>query len=559
MILVTLAAGACILLPPALKDLGGQAWSAAAFGANLCFWRNVAYFAGTADDKALLHTWSLSVEEQFYLVLPLVLTLAWRVFPTRQRLLVVLGVGSTGAFALNLLLTHLQPTASFFLTPPRSWELLIGACVALAKPSRIWTRTKSEAITLLSLVAIVAPASLYPRSTAFPGFWALAPCFGAALLLWVSASTSSSVSRGLSWRPLGFVGRISYSLYHWHWPILVFVRYLLNRPVDAQIAVACVASSVVVGIASWRWIEEPFRHGMLLGSRRRALAFAGISCLLVTGAAVVCRTHEGLEGRFSPQVARLARAEGELQRFPKSLRARDVDQRNVYELSGLPGGGRPDLLLWGDSHAMAVIPAIKLVSQSNGWRGMAAVRASTAPLLSGDQPRRAREFNQATLRFIRTNAVRRVLLVSRWSSAYRGRGEKGFRESLIETVAELKQTGVDAIFMREVPDQSFMFPELLAFAASKPGTPPPPGISLVEHSSKASVESELVPILRRLGVKVVDPLEVLANVGGQTLIQSQGESPYVAAHHLSRSGAELLTPLFNTALSMSSEPESLVP
>ena len=549
MVLTSLFTGMLILLPPALKDLGFQASSSAVILANVFFWKNVGYFAGAADDKVLLHTWSLSVEEQFYLILPVALAIAWKIWPKRRPVLGAMLAMGIASFVLNIVLTRLQPTAAFYLVPPRSWELLMGGCLALLPAPQLKQRWLSEILAIAGLAAIVLPACLFTRGTVFPGFWALAPCTGAALLLWLAGTNSSVVCNGLGRRELGFLGRISYSVYLWHWPILVFVRYILDRPLGVLEGSACLIMSLLLGAASWRWIEEPFRHGTVLVTRGWAFGFAGFSLLVVLSVSWLSRLNNGLESRFPNEAVVYARAEAELAAFPRTMSPSDVASRKVHILNSQTNTGQVDLILWGDSHAMAVMPSLEQWCSSNRLNGVALVRASTAPLATEHQPLRSRQFNEAALRYIRESRAQQVVLVSRWSSYYRGPNGVHFRQALLDTVSQLQKVGVRVVFVREVPDQHMMVPKRLALAVSRRSSFMPTGVSLRDHAAFVSAESELIPALQTLGATILDPLDVLSLPDGNSMIAADGRSLYVDSHHLSRIGSERLLPLFATALS----------
>jgi peptidoglycan/LPS O-acetylase OafA/YrhL len=304
-VLATLLAGWFMLLPNDFAELGRSAVYLGLFSANIYFWRSSGYFDGAAEQKPLLHTWSLAVEEQFYLVFPLLLVGLFAIPLLRRRggLLSLFGLGilvSLGASAWGVIL---RPDATFYLLPTRAWELLLGAAVALIPvpasagdgvfAGRIaLTNNFRELLSSAALLGIILPSWHYTSDTPFPGIAALPPCLSTALFIWVTGVCSAEsrvplVARALSVRPLVFVGLISYSLYLWHWPLIAFSNYASMKPPSAGERWLLVVASVLLAALSWRLVEQPFRTRRLCKSRRSIFAMGGLAmgCILCVGLA----------------------------------------------------------------------------------------------------------------------------------------------------------------------------------------------------------------------------------------------------------------------------------
>jgi peptidoglycan/LPS O-acetylase OafA/YrhL len=203
MVFAVLIAGWFLLLPSDYAALGKSAAMHAAFAANFYFWRSTNYFSGPADELPLLHTWSLAVEEQFYLFVPLLLAGLFRLPKLRSRrvLLLLFGIGFVISLALSIIAVPRMPAAAFYLLPTRAWELLAGSIIAIL-PTVSLSRPLRELLCWTGFALILIPCFLYTKQTPFPGLAALPPCLGTALFIWVSGSTASEIQNSkfkISW------------------------------------------------------------------------------------------------------------------------------------------------------------------------------------------------------------------------------------------------------------------------------------------------------------------------------------------------------------------------
>ncbi len=359
MLLGTAAVGLLVLLPGDLVDLGREMSAATALASNVLYWREAGYFEAAAGQKLLLHTWSLAVEEQFYLALPIALLLLHRAGGTRLR------DYTAAACLLSFLLAvwgvQHAPSAAFYSAPARAWELLLGSLLAMGvvpPPGRQGVR---DALSMEGLGLIAVGVFAYSAGTPFPGAAALPPCVGAALVIHAGVGGRSLAGRVLSARPIVFTGLISYSLYLWHWPLLVFARSLAGRGLTWAETLAVLALSVAVAAASWRWIERPFRGRRPLLSRAPLFAAAGLAIGTVVALGSGLHFARGLPDRLPPEAARLAegaadRAQGRgrsVGRIPEATRHDDP-----CRLGSRGQQAAASFLLWGDSHAGALAGAV---------------------------------------------------------------------------------------------------------------------------------------------------------------------------------------------------------
>ena len=246
------------MLPDEFKDFAQSLVAINVFASNILFWQESGYFAAAAELKPLLHTWSLAVEEQFYVIFPLFLLLCRRL--TRNRLLALLLVLTVLSLALAQWASATHPVANFYLLPTRAWELGVGAILAVTVKN--WIHRDGPVAQIGSaagLAMIVYAIFAFDATVPFPSVWALIPVLGTALII-ACARPSTLVGTVLSWRPIVGVGLISYSAYLWHQPLFAFARIRFLNEVTP--ATYLVLSVVALGLAylSWRFVERPFRN-----------------------------------------------------------------------------------------------------------------------------------------------------------------------------------------------------------------------------------------------------------------------------------------------------------
>jgi peptidoglycan/LPS O-acetylase OafA/YrhL len=420
-----------VMMPVELAYFGRSMIAAALFTSNIQFAKEVGYFDIGAQMKPLLHTWSLAVEEQFYIVFPPAMMVIHRVAPrgTVPILLAVL----TASLAASVSGMQRDPTAVFYLAQYRAWELLIGALLALNIVPRPGHRLARQVLAATGIVLIATAIFAYSEATAFPGLAALVPCLGAACVIHASAG-KGAVGRLLSVRPLVFVGLISYSLYLWHWPMIVFTRYLFGRELSPVQGGLVVLASLILAALSWRFIERPFRgrHGFLATGPLFATALSVMAVTLGFGGYVAA--SGGAPGRLSPGIRAIYAATYDRGRFyqegcftesdRKGASVADIRSGNLCRL-GAAGGGDPDFLVWGDSHAASMAPAIDAAATQKGAQGMFAGHASCPPLaevklLGYNDTRRCDAFNAAVRDLIAARHIPLVFMVAYWPKYVHG-------------------------------------------------------------------------------------------------------------------------------------------
>jgi peptidoglycan/LPS O-acetylase OafA/YrhL len=297
--LASLVAAYFFLLPDALVDFSNSLAAASVFGSNIFFWHQSGYFAPEAADIPLLHTWSLAVEEQFYLLFPLLLLL---LVPIKKAGLIV---GIVIVALASLVLAHWgstrAPDANFYLLPSRAWELMVGALLAIFLMKRNITSYLGPAtrnvLAFGGLTLVIASFVVFDKATPFPSLYAIIPVAGAALLL-VMATSDTLVGRFLGSKPFVLVGLLSYSIYLWHVPLLSFAKASLVDPPSLELRVGLIAATFVLALATWKFVETPLRNRQVLGKRTILIGAASISLIFAAGGLTIAM-NDGFRDRFS--------------------------------------------------------------------------------------------------------------------------------------------------------------------------------------------------------------------------------------------------------------------
>ncbi|HWA70543.1 MAG TPA: acyltransferase family protein [Rhizomicrobium sp.] len=474
MLAATTLAALVLLFPPDLISFGKSLASAALSVSNFHFWRVVDYFQIGSGLLPLLHTWSLGVEEQFYLLFPLLLFVL-RSLPGRLRL-GLLSAGALLSLAFFLYTTRFHPQAAFYFLGARGWELLTGGVVALApKPRSAAARNAAGSVGILLLgVAIVAAR---PEETGL-NINVLCACAGAALVILAGTGPANWTSRLLSLKPLVFAGLLSYSIYLWHWPLLIFAQYYLGAMPGPWARAVLVLLTALLAWLSWKFIEQPFRAKRRLFSRRKIFAMA---CAIVVTTAVcgwALAASDGLPQRYFPAVRELFTQAYVFPDFWDRCFTR-ASQRMIPDHVCTFGDGKAPVTvaLWGDSHAASALPALELDARKHGKRLAMLALAACAPFKDATRTNaRAPDcvpFNKAARRYIRSKGIRTVILAARWrvydvaglvdlTGVRNETPDARFQRLLERTIADLTRDGIRVYLVADVPEMSASVPILIA-------------------------------------------------------------------------------------------------
>jgi peptidoglycan/LPS O-acetylase OafA/YrhL len=425
--LVTTLLAYALMLPFEFREFGKSLIAATFYLSNVLFYRQAGYFNSASEDKPLLHTWSLAVEEQFYIFLPLfILLLAhWR-----RRLLGALVAAWALSLAGCVLLTPRMPEAAFYLFPFRAWELLSGVLLA------IWSyETGREArgfamLSWLGLAMVGASIVFIPAGPLFPGMLAIVPVLGTVLLL-ANGTGDNSVNRILCHPHMVFFGLISYSLYLWHWPVLVLSSYLRDGHANLLESGLWMMLSVGLAYLTWRFVENPVRYARRLSGGVVMFGTACASALLLWIGGWVF-AQDGLPDRFDGNARVHITASGDFVQDRSRCYTADSLPLDGLDVCPIGPDGPPRVLIWGDSHLRAFHEGLALAAEEAGTPAIILWRSGCPPLFdvrkleSAATRAQDTECTQANRQIKQAlgqiGSIDSVLLIGRWAYYAEGRG-----------------------------------------------------------------------------------------------------------------------------------------
>ena len=541
----TLVAAYFLLLPSDMVYTLRGALGTLFFASNVVFWRDMkeGYFAATdLGLNPLLHTWSLSVEEQFYVFFPILLLLCFRF--ARRHIVAVLLVCAVVSLAGAALLVESKSVAVFFLSPFRAWELLAGSLLALGAVPSLRSRAARELTAGAGLLAIVLACFVFDHKTTFPGLAALAPVLGAAAIIHAGGSGSSMVARLLELRPVVYVGLISYSLYLWHWPLIVLVRYAIYMAPITPYIPALFVASLVLGSLSYHFVEQPFRRGAVV-SRRFVFASSAVCASVLAVVSGVGLLRSGFVERFSPEVVQLDLARTPVIPFKN---CDGIPVENACTLGST--GGEVGLLIWGDSHALAWAPALDSGLAHARARAVFSNSSGCPPMLDVDNANKpvCPTQNQAVKDYLLANpGIRTVVLSAYWSAYFRedgplkaqagnppAWGSDAAKNALHATIEWLRDNGRQVILIGPVPVYEPSVPLALALEKAT-------GRRILQSSSdtdqrkKNATFFEVVEAEKHEGgapFRFLDPIQWLCTP--LCTVMQDGVPLYRDSHHLMR-------------------------
>lgn len=553
-----------VLPPSEMIRFARQFASSVTFVSNILYWRESGYFDVTSHEKWLLHTWSLSVEWQFYILYPVALLLAKKIFSVVNLRWLLLGA-AFASFALSAILPLRWADAGFFLLPTRAWEMLAGGLIFLFPMA--FSKLQSIALEILGLVLIVFSVVFLSPAAQWPGWQAIIPVMGAVLVMY-AARVESLITGN---RVMQFIGAISYSLYLWHWPIFVGLNYT-DMANNHLWIMAGIATSVICAIGSYYLIETPSRSGTLLRpvitlSDVRLLVGYGVLCCSICVAGLAVLFFGGVPGRMSPVVVN---ADSEkLNRNPRQRECNVTVSQNPKSPQCIFGSQSKNiaLVVIGDSHANAIVTAVaEAVAKDNSgvlylgadgcsyvqhlstkfFPACAKYNADVAALLAKDYPDiPVLIINRATAALVGPNEESKpaISYIDNTPSTDEN-FSRLFKQRYITTLCDMASTRAVYV-LNPIPEMGVDVPQTLIRNQLFHHADADIGISLQDyyqrHKEIRAINQEQV---QACGAKILDPVPYLCDdkmcwgsVGGRSL--------YYDDDHLSEYGNRRLVPLFS--------------
>jgi peptidoglycan/LPS O-acetylase OafA/YrhL len=471
------------------------------FTSNFFFWFQTGYFDHAAVEKPLLHTWSLAVEEQFYLALPLMLWAVSRIARGRPLAIpMVLAALTIASFGLSIWLMKTGRVANaFFMSPPRAWEFLIGGLVASPSLPVLRHALGQQIARGIALVVIAIPIFSLRQGPGFPGFNALAPCIGAAVFIW-SGIGVPTLKRSV-YAPLNvvrFFGQISYSLYLWHWPLFTFARFSKDSlALDTSEKLALFGLTVLISYFSWRYLEQPFRTRTVAPTRRMAFGLAGVASLALLAGGFV-----GLA---------LSRAPSDADRAALALESFSAyDYQPLYRwgtcftpdngvfadscLALAPG--KSNWLLWGDSLAAHYFFGLHKISDPQTVNILQADQAACMPTFNATLGHAAcHELAAQMDTFFRDRRPDLVIMSGDWLEYGRRSRFDGMIADLRQTISRLNGLGIAVAVLGPSIQFKARLPSMLMRAHLRQIEPHPedfllPDVPYMDQKMKAALPDQ---------------------------------------------------------------------
>lgn len=552
------------LLPIDYKQLSTHSAFSVSFLSNIKFWGEAGYFDTQSHEKWLLHTWSLAVEWQFYLILPLILMAAWKASPQRTTLVSVSMTVFATSLALSIVITPLYPTAAFYLLPTRAWEMLAGGLVFFLIDRTPLSPKSSVLVEAFGFLLIIGSVVGFDASSSWPGWRALIPVTGTLLV--ILATRTNSPWTGASW--VQWIGTRSYSLYLWHWPIVVALTYY-GQQSDPKFISAGLILTIILGHLSYIIIETPSRQYLNNLSMSTAAKGLLICSLTVVTAGYAIHLKQGVYGRFNQAIESIS-AES---LNKNSRRDECILVTGVISPSCVFGGNHLQAIVLGDSHAEAVISAVVAASNSSNSNSNSAIMEwtySACPIIKGvhstERPQ-CGEFVEWVL--LKLKAIPRdvpVVIVNRYAQFAFGANEstKGANtpqiffskpyksptpEFLEEYAANLTKTACliaqdhPVYLVRPFPEMGFNVPNAMARSALL-GVKKEVQISLNDYYSRQSFIWKAQDLARdQCGIQILDPLPYLCS--NDHCSGAKDNRPlYRDDNHFSEYGNKIFIPMF---------------
>ena len=569
------------------------------FSSNIYFARTIDYFTSNAEQIPLLHTWSLAVEEQYYVVFPLALMALWKF--KKNALVPFLVFTFFASLGLCIWLMPIYPEYSFYLLPTRGWEILLGALCALYLKHAPEKDHSSNILSTLGLGAVIAAIVLYDHHSITSGLSLLLPNIGTALLI-LTARKGTFVYQLLSLKPMVQIGLISYSAYLWHQPLLAFSRLKSFGEPSTLIKLVLCLLSLFIAYFSWKFIEAPFRrkkNGAFVLGRKTIFVSSGIGILLMCLFSMTGTISDGFPNRINPEVlyfSNISRDLSPLKGACSYSTARLLDTSNLNERCfRLLDQNAPKVMITGDSHALTIGYQLQNELEQRGVSSFSTSYASCIGVkgfyrVFMGKNHRCNEFNEVIIDYAKSEEISTIVISSYWLSYIYGfnpetdflnNPNRFIEKSMIEQLGtstpfeELRQTErikrilqsiqneilaltehFNVVIVNQIPENTF-HPALKVMQMYE---------SITDHSiqkrssmnfsqpyqnyvQRSNAFTSMLNELPNKKIRVVSPSDVLCSDKQECVLFGENELLYYDHSHLANStGSKLIAPLIADAI-----------
>ena len=579
-IICSATASSFIMVPQEFRYFGGGALSALLSVSNFWFWDIIDYFNPAAARDPLVHTWSLAVEEQFYLLVPLLFGLLWG-FGKKVMLVCLLAITAV-SFTIMVLINTESPMTAFYLLHTRAWELLAGVLAALVHGHMRYFKSIAPLLSNVGLVLTLTGLMLIPNGASWPGWWTLMPVTGTVLIL-LFGQEASLAQATLKLAPLRFIGLISYSAYLWHQPILSFLEITNTLPVSGIGQIGILIATLAISYLSWKFVEQPFRKQTLPIFFRR-MALVSSACLIVVFS-IGGHFTKGYPIRMSNDVIEvLAFSRSYSQSYRDCLNSRDeVENLNLSQSCVFGADASPEVAIWGDSHAAAISEplgeALGTIGRSLKQFTLSSCQPIPSLLNQGQsQASQCADFNSRVLaRLLVSPNIQTIVMFATWDNYFLHEAtpnmfgvleadgfysypisqspnisdhsrQAAVASALEETLQKLAAAGKRVIIVASLPRPNVDIPVYFAGQVWKKKPLPenvgyPVEIFQLQTAAGRRILKQAVKVSNTWGsVAIVDPVEVFCNLTECALIMNR-KLLYADGNHPSLAGITLLVPL----------------
>lgn len=564
-LLATTIASYFILMPPDFLAYAKTLAASLLASSNIYFWKTTNYFAGSSDFIPLLHTWSLSVEEQFYIGFPLLALLLAKLGKRASYLVFALLL--VASLALCIWASYsIYGEANYYLLPTRAWEMLAGVMLAYGRlklPDGFLPK-------LVALLLMVLPMFLYDQNTDFPGLYACIPVIGAVIFMSQKWDGNSILVKSFKSKPMVYFGKISYPLYLWHWPLVVLARHQFI-PETLGLKLLLVIITIVLSILTYELVEKKLQ-GIDTKSRNSInKIFAGaavMTCSAVAVALLIIKA-DGFWGRF-PKEVRQAYHDTSATGWKRELNPKPFysnnaqSKRGEFAMIGDPSE-EVDFFLVGDSHGKSLLTLVNQMCAQYESAGYVALRDACLPVPNVYRKKAPRNlpYKSIVKNQILESKVKNVIIASNWTVYVKGNEggarrnvntEDGFggdeealddlKKNMLLFIEELREAGLSVWIVNQVPNQEHEVPRLVAKASSKNLLNDLRGSSMGAYLERSGEVVNFINGLASDKVRIIQPEKVLFN-GTESIIQIDGHPLYYDENHLTVIGANLLREQFS--------------